>query len=104
MTPAPEDFGRRFASELARLSDGRISAAQATALGAMSREDVVRRVATSLRWLDAASVELLASRGPEDFARGIVREQIREKGEPKGVVDRMWWLQGLLDFLTLGHL
>ena len=103
MTSA-DDFATRFTAELARQAEGRLSAVQAEKLSRMSEDELVQRVAAGLNWLDPGSIKLLASRGPEELARGMIREQIRETGEPRGLADRCWWVAGLLDLLHVAEL
>lgn len=100
---ATEEFGARFAAELARLSEGRLSASQIKSLGQMSRDELVQAVCSKLSWLSPESVELHSSRGPEEFARGVVREQVRESGgEPhEGGLERSLWLADLLNALVV---
>jgi hypothetical protein len=98
-----DEFGVRFAAELARLTEGRLSASQVERLSHRSKDELVRNVSLRLTWLGLESVELLSSRGPEEFARGVVREQVRELGEPKnvGVGDAFTWVGDLLLTLLL---
>jgi hypothetical protein len=104
MAEPAADFGARFATELARLTEGRLTSGQAEQLSRMSMDSLVQNVASKLSWLGSDSVELLALRGPEEFARAVVREQVREAGEPRDPADRIWWLAGLLDILNIAHL
>src|SRR6267378_1840830 len=86
--PTDEGFGSRFAAELARLSEGRVSVAQAERVSLMSKAELVQKMTNRLSWHSSESVALLSSRGPEEFARAVVREQVRESGEPKDVSER----------------
>jgi hypothetical protein len=97
-----DPFGQPFAAELARLSDGRLGKSETEILSRMGRPEVVRVVSGQLSWLGPESVELLSTRGPEEFARALVREQVREAGDPVEPLDRFAWLGGLfyaLNFL-----
>ena len=87
MTPDPttadvteRDFAARFAAELDRLAEGRLGQSQVGRLATLSRDQLLRGVRSRLSWLSPDSVELLSRHGPEEFARAVVREQVREHG------------------------
>ncbi len=93
-------FGSRFAAELARLTEGHLSDSQIDQLSSMSKDALVQKVSARLTWLGLESVQLLSSRGPEEFARAVVREQAREVGDPKEPTDQLPRLGGVLEFLS----